>query len=98
MDVKQCMIVDLEKRGDKRMFVTEQVSSISRNKNGLWAVRFSSSPRVFNYNPSRLLYLTRPETIDVGEKGLYIHNKYINNVSELLRFEDNLPDKDTRNL
>lgn len=98
MAVKQCMIVDLEKRGDKRMFVTEQVSSISMNKNGLWAVRFLSSPRVFNYNPSRLLYLTRPETIDLGEKGLYIHNKHINNVSELLRFEDNLPDKDTRNL
>lgn len=89
MDPRQCMIVDLEKRGDKRMFVTEQVSSISRNKNGLWAVRFLSSPRVFNYNPSRLLYLTRPETIDLGEKGLYIHNKHINNVSELLRFEDN---------
>ena len=41
MDANHCMIVDLEKRGDKEMFVTERVSSIYQNKNGLWAVRFS---------------------------------------------------------
>ncbi|EOA58816.1 hypothetical protein HMPREF1214_01932 [Bacteroides sp. HPS0048] len=80
------MIVDLERRGDKRMFITEQVTSISENKNGLWAVRFSSSLRVFNYNQARLLYLTHPESIDLSEKGLYIKNKHINNVAELLRF------------
>lgn len=61
MDPRQCMIVDLERRGDKRMFVTEQVVSISENKNGLWAIRFSTSPRIFNYNKARLLYLTNPE-------------------------------------
>ena len=82
------MIIDLEKRGDKQMFVTERVSSIYQNKNGLWTVRFLSSPRVFNYNPSRLLYLTHPDTINLGEKGLYINNKHINNVAELLRFTD----------
>ena len=49
MDAKQYMIIDLEKRGDKRMFITEQVSSIYKNKNGLWTVQFLSSPRVFNY-------------------------------------------------
>lgn len=86
MDAQKCMIVDLERRGDKRMFITEQVASISENKNGLWTVRFLSSPRVFNYNHSRLLYLTHPEKIDLGEKGLYIKNKHITNVSELLRF------------
>lgn len=86
MDVRQCMIVDLERRGDKRMFITEQVTSISENKNGLWAVRFSSSPRVFNYNQARLLYLTHPESINLGEKGLYIKNKHITDVTELLRF------------
>lgn len=86
MDAKQFMIVDLERRGDKRMFITEQVASISENRNGLWTVRFLSSPRVFNYNHSRLLYLTHPEKIDLGEKGLYIKNKHITNVSELLRF------------
>lgn len=88
MDVKQCMVVDLERRNDKCMFITEQVTSINENKNGLWTVRFSSSPRLFNYNPSRLLYMTNPETIDLGEKGLYINNKRINNASELLRFTD----------
>ena len=88
MDSHQCMIIDLEKRGDKQRFVTEQVSSIYKNKNGFWDVRFSSSPHVFNYNPSRLLYLTNPDTINLGEKGLYINNKHINNVAELLRFTD----------
>lgn len=86
MDVRQCIIVDLEQRGDKRMFITEQVTSISKNKNGLWAVRFSTSSRVFNYNQARLLYLMYPESINLGEKGLYIKNKHVNNVTELLRF------------
>lgn len=72
MDTKHCMIVDLERRGNKRMFITEQVASINENKNGLWTVRFLSSSRVFNYNHSRLLYLTHPETIDINEKGLYV--------------------------
>ena len=88
MDAQKCMIVDLERQGDKRMFITEQVASISENKNGFWIVRFSSSPRVFNYNHLRLLYLTNPEKINIGEKGLYIQNKHIENVSELLRFTD----------
>ena len=88
MDTRQYMIVDLERRGDKRMFITEQVSFISENKNGLWAVRFSSSTRVFNYNKARLLYFTDPETMDFSEKGLYIKNKHISNVAEVLRFSD----------
>lgn len=88
MDAKQCIIVDLERRGDKRMFITEQVASINEGRRGLWTVRFLSSPRVFNYNHSRLLYLTNPERIDIGEKGVYIQNKHITNVSELLRFAD----------
>ena len=88
MDAKQCMIVDLERRGDKRMFITEQVALISENQKGLWTVRFSSSSRVFNYNHSRLLYLTHPEAIDLGEKGLYVRNKHITDVSELLCFTD----------
>ena len=88
MDVKQYMIVDLDRQGDKRMFVTEQVSSIRENKNGLWSVQFSSSTRVFNYNRHRLLFLTQPDTIDLGEKGLYIKNRHITNANELLRFTD----------
>lgn len=88
MDTRQYMIVDLERRGDKRMFITEQVSFISENKNGLWAVRLSSSPRVFNYNKARLLFFINPKNIDFSEKGLYIKNKHINNVAEVLRFSD----------
>lgn len=88
MDTRQYMIVDLERHGDKRMFITEQVSFISENKNGLWAVRFSSSPRVFNYNKARLLFFSNPKIIDFSEKGLYIKNKHINNVAEVLRFSD----------
>ncbi|MBE9488094.1 MAG: DUF2726 domain-containing protein [Bacteroidetes bacterium] len=88
MDVKQCMIVDLEKRSEKKMFVTSQIASISKNKNGFWMVRFKSSPRVFKYSHTRLLYITYPQIIDLGEKGLYIKNKHINNVTELLRFTD----------
>lgn len=87
MNIKQYMIVDLEKR-DKQMFITEQVSSIRENKNGLWSVLFSSSTRIFNYNRKRLLFLTHPEAINIGEKGLYIKNRHITNVSELLRFTD----------
>lgn len=88
MNPTRCMIIDLEKRGDKRMFVTENVVSISMGKRGLWAVRFSSSPRIFNYNQSRLLYLTHPEKIDIREKGLYIGKKHINDIAELIRFTD----------
>lgn len=88
MDPRSYMIIDLEKKGDKRMFVTEQVVHISENNNGLWAVKFSTSQRIFNYNKVRLLCLTNPVSIDLEEKGLYIKNKHITNVSELLRFED----------
>ncbi|MEY8687511.1 AAA domain-containing protein [Bacteroides sp. AN502(2024)] len=88
MDTRKYMIVDLEREGDKRMFITERVSFIKENENGLWTVRFSSSPRVFTYNKVRLLCLTHPEIIDFSEKGLYIKNKHINNVAELLRFSD----------
>jgi len=88
MDARQCMIVDLEKRGDWRMFVTEQISSICENTNGQWAVRFAPNGKVFNYNKSRLLYLTRPDMIDLDEKGLYINNRHITDVAELLRFSD----------
>lgn len=86
MDIKHCMVVDLERRGDKRMFLTEQIATISMNRNGLWTVQFKSSFRLFHYNQSRLLYLTNPETINIEEKGLYIKNKHITNINEVLRF------------
>ena len=88
MDSRKYMIIDLEKKGDKRMFVTEQVVHISENNNGLWAVKFSTSQRIFNYNKSRLLYLTNPISVDLIEKGLYIKNRQVTHVSELLKFDD----------
>lgn len=88
MDSRKYMIIDLGKKDDKQMFVTEQVVHISENNNGLWAVKFSTSQRIFNYNKSRLLYLTNPISIDLIGKGLYIKNRHITNVSELLKFND----------
>lgn len=89
MDIKEHMIVDLDKRGTKDMFVTERIAVIKENSKGLWSVLFNGSQRWFHYNPSRLLYLTYPESIDLGEKGLYINNKHITNAIEVLRFSDN---------
>ena len=88
MDSQQYMVIDLERLDSKRMFITEEISYIKRNDHGLWTVRFKSSPKVFNYNKGRLLYLSKPERIDIVEKGLYIQNKHITNVAELLRFTD----------
>lgn len=88
MDPQQDMVIDLERLGSKRMFITEEISYIKRNNQGLWTVCFKSSPRVFNYNKGRLLYLSKPERIDIVDKGLYIQNKHITNVAELLRFTD----------
>lgn len=88
MDPQQDMVIDLERLGSKRMFITEEISYINRNDQGLWTVRFKSSPRIFNYNKGRLLYLSKPERIDIVEKGLYIQDKHITNVAELLRFTD----------
>ena len=77
MDARRCMIVDLEKKDDKQMFITEQVESIQQSKSGGWLIRFKSSPRLFQYNKARLLYLTQPEVVNLEEKGLYIHNNLI---------------------
>lgn len=88
MDAKQCMIVDLERCGDKNMFITEQVGSIKRVDNGNWIIRFSNSPRIFQYNRARILYLTHGESINLHEKGLYVGNKRITDAVELLKFSD----------
>ena len=90
MDPRKNMIVDLERRGDKRMFITEQVVHISENNNYLWRVKFATSEHIFNYNKSRLLYLSNPQRINLSEKGLYIKNKHITNVAELLYFSDGI--------
>ena len=88
MNPRKYMIVDLEKKGDKRMFITEQVERISLGKNGLWSVVFYDSQKIFNYNKSRLLFLVNPLVINLEEKGMYVKNKHIRSVSELLKFEN----------
>ena len=80
------MIVDLERRGERRMFITEQVAYIKANYSGGWTVRFATSPRFFQYNKARLLFLSDPEVIDLEEKGMYVNNKRIGDVAELLCF------------
>ena len=86
MDARQYMIVDLERRGERSMFITEQVAYIKANYSGGWTVRFATSPRFFQYNKARLLVLSDPEVIDLEEKGMYVNNKRIGDVAELLCF------------
>lgn len=86
MDARKCMIVDLERKGSKSMFITEQIKSIQRNEHGGWTVSFNTSSRIFHYNKARLLYLQQPTPIDLEERGLYVRNKRISNISEVLCF------------
>lgn len=88
MEAKQYMIVDLDKFDNKSKFITKRVSSIELNYHGQWTVYFSTSQHPFNYNQSRLLYLTNPEKVDLTERGLYINNKHITNIKELYCFKD----------
>ena len=88
MDVKQYMIVDLEKREGKRKFITERVSFINNGAKGLWDVRFAGSERMFHYNRNRLLCMKNPTKVDLTDKGVYINNRHITNVAEMLCFTD----------
>lgn len=53
MDPRQCMVVDLERRGNKQMFVTEKVAFISENKNGLWSLHTFETLPSFNFSKAR---------------------------------------------
>ena len=88
MDSRQCLIIDLKNKDSGQMFITEQIASIKHDARGYWEVCFSTSPRVFHYHPERLVYLNRPETIDLGGRGLYVRNVRFSDVQELLRFSD----------
>ena len=88
MDGRKYMIVDLED-SDKKKFKTEQVKSIKKTTEGYWRVSFLFSPdRYFTYNPARLIFLTDPEMIELDGKGVYVKNKHITNLKELLRFSN----------
>ena len=82
------MIVDLERKGDKRMFITEQVSSIQRNEQGLWTVVLALRGGCFATTRHDCLCLTNPTKVDIRDKGLYIRNKRIREPQEVLCFSE----------
>ncbi|MCD8290155.1 MAG: ATP/GTP-binding protein, partial [Prevotella sp.] len=88
MDGRLYMLVDLQKRGEKDMFITDRVQSIREYGSSSWTVKFYFSQTDYNYGKSRLLYLTDPESVDIVEKGLYINNILITNVTEILKYTD----------
>ena len=47
--------LDLEKQGDKKMFISERLESIKMNEHGGWTVRFKYSSGFYQYNKARLL-------------------------------------------
>lgn len=88
MDERRYMVVDLERKDGKKMFITRQIKSIKVSEKGFWTVSFEKSQHVFNYNRARLLYFDKPKRVDLGVKGLYIGNKHITDVAELFCFSD----------
>ena len=42
--------LDLEKQGDKKMFISERLESIKMNEHGGWTVRFKYSSGFYQYN------------------------------------------------
>lgn len=80
------MIIDLEKQGDKEMFISERLESIKMNEHGGWTVRFKYSSGFYQYNKARLLFIHDPEVVNLEGRGLYVRNKRVSNIAELLRF------------
>ena len=80
------MIIDLERQGDKEMFISERLESIKMNEHGGWTVRFKYSSSFYQYNKARLLFIHDPEVVNLEGRGLYVRNKRVSNIAELLRF------------
>ena len=78
--------LDLEKQGDKKMFISERLESIKMNEHGGWTVRFKYSSGFYQYNKARLLFMHDPEVVNLEGRGLYVRNKRVSNIAELLRF------------
>ena len=78
--------LDLEKQGDKEMFISERLESIKMNEHGGWTVRFKYSSGFYQYNKARLLFIHDPEVVNLEGWGLYVRNKRVSNIAELLRF------------
>lgn len=57
--------LDLEKQGDKKMFISERLESIKMNEHGGWTVRFKYSSGFYQYNKARLLFIHDPEVVNL---------------------------------
>lgn len=87
MDAQKYMIVDLQRRGDPKMFITDRVESV-KTERGKYVVTFSGQPRPYTYSRERLLYLKEPEKVDLEGRGLYVNKKHITDATEVYRFGD----------
>jgi len=85
MDARKYMVVDLQRRGEQKMFLTERVESI-RHDVGKYTVMFVGQPIPYTYSRERLLFLQNPEKVDLEGRGLYVRKKHITDASEVYRF------------
>lgn len=79
------MIVDLSRRGDHKMFITQRVDGISQSGE-MYHVSFSGQAQPYTYRCERLLFLSHPEKVDLEGRGLYIRKKHITDAAEVYRF------------
>lgn len=87
MDASKYMVVDLQRRGDQKMFLTERVESIKWD-NGKYTVFFSGQSKPYIYRKERLLWLREPEKVNLDGRGLYVRKKHITDIAEAYRFGD----------
>lgn len=87
MDASKYMVVDLQRRGDPKMFLTERVESIKWD-NGKYIVSFAGQSKPYIYRKERLLWLREPEKVDLDGRGLYVRKKHITDIAEAYRFGD----------
>lgn len=87
MNPKECMIIDLQHEGSKQMFITERIRWIKQLDNGSYRVSFRGSPsRFYTYSSRRLCYITHPKRIELEDRGLFVRNRRVRDVTEILLF------------
>jgi DNA polymerase III delta prime subunit len=85
MNPREYMIVDLLRRGNPKMFITERVDDVKTEK-GMYKVSFSGKSRPYTYRRERLQVLSNPEKVELQGRGLYIRKKHITDAVEVYRF------------
>ena len=87
MNPKECMIIDLQHEGSKQMFITERIRWIKQLDDGSYRVSFRGSPsRFYTYSSRRLCYITHPKRIELEDRGLFVRNRRVRDVTEILLF------------